>query len=400
MTNISRRKFVQLGTLASASLFVPRFLKGFEQKTVLPATGKIMVVVQLTGGNDSLNTVIPYRNDIYYKSRQKIAIEKEKVITLTDEIGLHPSLKGMKQMYDSGKLSIINGVGYPQPNRSHFRSMDIWQTAGDANELLATGWIGRLLDNIDADKRKHGTFAIEADDTLSLALKGDETKALAIRDINQFRKATNTAYFRQLVSHEAEHSERLAGYLYQTLRESTSAADYLYEQSKIYKTIKTYPDTAIGKRLKTIAGLIGANTATQIYYLSHGGYDTHVNQADRQAKLLKDLDEALTCFFADLKDCNKDNEVLAFTFSEFGRRVAENASNGTDHGTAGSMFVIGNSLKKAGIYNNIPNLADLDEGDLKHTTDFRKVYATVLEKWMSADSKAVLNRKFDTMDFL
>ncbi len=398
--SISRRKFLETSALASASLMVPQFLKGFEQKKIINKNNKILIVVQLSGGNDGLNTIIPYRNDLYYKNRQDIGINKDKVISLNDEIGLNPSLKGLKQLYDSGNLSIINGVGYPHPNRSHFRSMDIWHSGSAENEFINTGWIGRYLDIADVDLNVHNTLALETDDTLSLALKGEFKKAIAVKDINQFHNAASTSFFRKLASHSNEHQEKLAGYLYKTLGEIKSAADYIYDQSKIYTTLQTYPNTQLGKQCKTVGSLIMANTETKIYYVSHGGYDTHNAQNARQDKLLQDLDESLSALVSDLKHNNRFEDVLIMTFSEFGRRVSQNASKGTDHGTASNLFFISGSLKKPGIYNSIPNLNDLDEGDLKYEIDFKQAYATILDKWLQTSSTEILNKKFTHLDFI
>ncbi len=397
---ISRRKFIQVGSLASASLMLPQFLRGFQyQAPAQRSNHKILVVIQLSGGNDGLNTVVPYRNDIYYKSRPTLALPADKILTLTDDTGLNPALKGLKQQYDDGHLSIINGVGYPDPNRSHFRSMDIWQTGSTASEMLTTGWLGRYLDTRSAGQQ-HNALAIEVDDTLSLALKGDERSALAVQNIETFHAAATTPYFKKIASHADEHEEKLAGYLYKTLAETTSASDYLYQINKVKATGQTYPTTGIGKRLKTIGALINADAETQVYYVSHGSFDTHVGQADRQTRLFTQLDDALTPFIADLKANGKFEDVLIMTFSEFGRRVEQNASNGTDHGTAGSMFMIGGSLKKPGLYNPLPNLSMLDAGDLEHSIDFKQVYTTVLEKWLQADGKAVLGRRYTGLDFI
>jgi len=380
---------------------VPKFLKAFETKPIIGAGNKVLIVIQLTGGNDGLNTIIPYRNDLYYKSRPQIGVKKEDALTLSDEIGLNPALKGIKQLYDDGYVTIVNGVGYPQPNRSHFRSMDIWQSASTADEVVNTGWLGRFLDTACEDCNRHNAFALEADDTLSLAMKGQTKSAIAVRDINQFNNNAADAYFKKLASnHAEEHEAQLAGYLYQTLRETISAADYVFQQNKIYNTTQTYPNTEIGKHMKMIASLIISGAETKVYYASHGSFDTHVNQKDRQTKLFQQLDEAITALVADLRSNNRMNDVIIMTFSEFGRRVSENASNGTDHGTASSMFLISGNLQKKGLYNDIPSLSDLDNGDLKYTVDFKQVYATILDKWLDSNSSKILNNKYRQLDFI
>ncbi len=398
---ISRRKFIQLGSLASASLMLPQFLRGFESRpAILNTSGKILIVVQLSGGNDGLNTIIPYRNDIYYSSRPGLSIARADALALTDDIGINPALKGLKQLYDDGSLCIVNGVGYPDPDRSHFRSMDIWQSGSTARELLTDGWLGRYLDNYSGDRNKHNAIAVEADDTLSLAMKGKEQSAIAVRDVNQFHRAATMPYFRKIATHADEHENELAGYLYKTLRSTTSAADYLFDQYKLSGSPRTYPDTNIGKRLKTIGTLIGSGAETQVFYVSHGSFDTHVGQKDRHTKLFTDLDDGLAALVADLKQSGRFNDVLIMTFSEFGRRVAQNGSNGTDHGTASSMMFIGGGLKKAGLYNDIPSLTDLDQGDLKYSIDFKQVYATVLDRWLQADVKQVFSRRYEMLNFI
>ncbi|MBA3827413.1 MAG: DUF1501 domain-containing protein [Taibaiella sp.] len=395
---ISRRRFLQLSSLASASMFVPKFLRAFENKP-LPGNKKL-IVIQLSGGNDGLNTVIPYRNDIYYSSRPLIGIKKEEALSLTDEIGLNPSLKGIKQLFDEGYVSIINGVGYARPNRSHFRSMDIWQSGSASEELVTTGWLGRYLDDAALNPDSHNSLALEVDDSLSLAMKGKDKSALAIRDINQFHNAATNTYFTRMAAHNEEHKEQLADYLYKTLRGTVSAADYIYKQSKIYTSSQTYPNTEIGKHMQIIGSLIASRAETRVYYVSHGSFDTHVNQKDRQNKLFAQLDEALTALVADLKKNDCFNDVVIMTFSEFGRRVGQNASNGTDHGTANSMFLMSGSLKKQGIYNPIPSLQDLDSGDLKYEIDFKEVYATILGKWLDADPYNILGKRYEPLAFI
>ncbi len=397
---ISRKEFLKIGSLASASLMVPGFLKAFEYSPRPEPGKKKLIIIQLTGGNDGLNTIIPYRNDIYYRNRPQIKITPDRVLTLNDEIGINPYLKGIKELYDKGEVCLLNGVGYPQPNRSHFRSMDIWQSGSGADEVLNSGWIGRHLDIDCGGCNTHNLQALEIDDSLSLAMKGETRNAIAIRDINQFYRAATSPYFRKLSGHEHEHQSKLAGYLYQTLAETTSAADYIYAQSKIYNTLQTYPDTPIGKRMKTIGSLIISDSETQVYYVSHGSFDTHVNQIDRQSKLFEQLDAALTALVADLKQNNRFNDTLIMTFSEFGRRVAQNASNGTDHGTASTMFLMGGAIKKAGMYNALPSLENLDDGDLIYDIDFKEVYGTVLDNWLQSDSKKVLGKQFKNLGFV
>ena len=396
---LNRRKFIQTSGLVSAAMLLPKFLKAQENNPT-PTGDKILVIIQLTGGNDGLNTVVPFENDLYYNSRPQISIAKSEILKLNDELGLHLNLPGFKELYDNGNLCLINNVGYPDPDRSHFRSMDIWQTASGSSEYLTTGWIGRLLDE-KCNGCDKPTFALEIDDSLSLTMKGVQSKGLALKDPKRLYGTTVDPFFNDLNKlHNEQHEHDQASYLYKTLAETVSSADYIYQTSKVFKSNKTYPDHNFGKQMKTIAELIISGVNTQVYYVSHGSFDTHVDQSDKQGKLLGQLSESVKIFYDDLLQNNKGNDVLVMTFSEFGRRLEENASAGTDHGTANQVFIIGKDLKKPGVYNEGPNLSDLDEGDLKFAVDFRNVYATVLDKWLMADSQKILNSIYNPLNFI
>ena len=395
---LKRKEFLQLGSLATASLMLPRFLKAFDGKTIVPPGNKVLVVLQFSGGNDGLNTVIPVRNDIYYKSRPKLGIEKSRALTLTDEVGLNPALPGFKDLFDEGNLGIINSVGYPNPDRSHFRSMDIWQSASDSNNYVYTGWLGRCLD-AQCNGCGRPTQAIEVDDVLSLALKGDNIKGIAVKDPKRLYNTSNEKYFNEL-SNAHENGEETVDYLYKTLSQTLSSADYIFEQSKLHPSSQLYPTTEISKNLKTISSLIMSDINTKVYYLSLGSFDTHVNQENQQRHLFTELNDGINAFVKDLKNNNRFDDVMLMTFSEFGRRVAQNASGGTDHGTANSMFFISGGLQQKGLINAMPDLEDLNEGDLKHKVDFKNVYATVLNKWLNADDKKILGKKYSYMNFI
>lgn len=384
---------MQIGTLASASLLVPQFLWGTGKGKSSPGDKKL-VVLQLSGGNDWLNTVIPVRNDDYYRARPVIGITKADALSLNDESGLHPSLVGLKKLYDEGHVSIVNGVGYPQPNRSHFESMRIWQTASPENRLEQTGWLGRGLDRLP-----EGIQAIELADSLNPALHGNNTHAVAFKNLAQFYKASTDPYLAAL-GHAQEHHEGLPEYLYTSVRETSSAAEYIYQQSKIYTTTQTYPATQIGRDLKLIGSLINAHADKKIYYGNLLGFDTHIGQPNKQKSLFTDLDEALTAFTGDLQTGDTFNDTVILIFSEFGRRVQENASKGTDHGAAGNILLIGGGIKKAGIYNPMPSIADLEDGDLKYKVDFRSAYATILDNWLGMPSQEVLGGNFDKLAIL
>lgn len=396
---IKRKQFIQLGSLATASLMMPKFLKAFEKPAMVPQGNKVLVVLQLSGGNDGLNTVIPYRNDLYYSGRPKLGIEKDKVLSLTDEAGLHPALTGLKDLYDDGSLGILNSVGYPNPDRSHFRSMDIWQTGSSSKDYISTGWLGRYLD-AQCKGCDKPTQALEIDDVLSLALKGDQMKGLAFKDPQRLYNTSHGPYFKDVMANHKDDHEQPVDYLYKTMAETLSSADYIFQQSKLHASSTVYPKTEIGKSFQTIAALIFSDINTKVYYVSLGSFDTHVNQENQQQRLFTEMNDAIKSFVTDLKSNNRFNDVLLMTFSEFGRRVSQNASGGTDHGTANNMFLVSGGLKQKGLINAMPDLSDLNEGDLKYKVDFKDVYATVLNKWLHADDKNILGKQFNFLDFV
>ena len=398
---IKRRKFLQTASLATASLWLPRFLHGMQRPGALARNGRILVVLQLSGGNDGLNTVIPTRNDIYYRERPRIGIQRDQALTLTDEAGLHPALTVMKGLYDKGELGILHNVGYPNPDRSHFRSMDIWQSASPANEYWSTGWLGRYL---DAQCAGRPTAGLEIDDTLSMALKGNDLKGLALQDAKRLYETAHSPYFADYAaahrgpadspSGQLHDEETPVGYLYKTMSETIASADYLYEKSKAKPTGSGYPNNGLGKQFQTIASLILADTDTSVYYVSHGSFDTHINQQNQQQRLFQEMNDALEAFTKDMKANGLWQDVLVMTFSEFGRRVSQNASGGTDHGTANQMFFMGGRLRQKGLINELPDLQNLDQGDLQYNIDFRGVYANVLQNWLKADAEKVLGGYF------
>ncbi len=404
---IKRREFLRSASLATAALWVPRFLQAHARPGALTPNGKVLVVIQFSGGNDGLNTVIPTRNDIYYRERPRLGIAREEALRLTDEAGLHPALATFKNLYDAGDLAVLHNVGYPNPDRSHFRSMDIWHTASPANEYWSTGWLGRYLDAQCPPTPALGGLAchapvLEIDDTLSLALKGEHRKGLALQEPKQLYNTARSPYFTDYVAAQGDHEsdDSPVGYLYKTMAETLSSAEYLFEKSRAKASTGNYPATELGKHLKTIASLILGEADTSVYYVSLGSFDTHINQAAQQKRLFTELNDALAAFAADLKAQGRWNDVLVATFSEFGRRVAQNASGGTDHGTANQMFFLGGQLRQKGLLNALPDLTDLDQGDLKFNVDFRQVYATLLGRWLEADASAVIGGHFDPLTFV
>ncbi len=404
---IKRKEFIQAGSLATAALMLPKFLKAFEAPAMAPLGNKVVVVLQLSGGNDGLNTVIPVRNDLYYKARPKLGIAKDKALSMTDEAALHPALTAFKELYDDGSLAVLNNVGYPNPDRSHFRSMDIWHTASQSTEYWTNGWVGRYLD-AQCKGCDKPTQAIEIDDMLSLALKGENINSIAVKDPKRLYGTANEKFFRDIMKNHKpaptesgnEKGEHAADYLYKTMAQTLSSADYIFKQSRLHPTNAEYPKSELGTSLKTIASLIYSEINTKVYYVSLGSFDTHINQDGQQQRLFTEMNDAVKAFVKDLKANNRFDDVLFFTFSEFGRRVQQNASGGTDHGTANNMFLISGSLKQKGIINSLPDLANLDEGDLKYSVDFKNVYATVLNKWLKADDKTILRKQYDYLNFI
>ncbi|MGC1471971.1 MAG: DUF1501 domain-containing protein [Psychroserpens sp.] len=396
---MDRRHFLKQSVLASSLCFVPNFIKAFENLDPKSLGYKRLVIIQLAGGNDGLNTIVPFNNDTYYRNRAKIAIEKKDVLKATDELGFHASLLPLKKLYDKGHLTIINNVGYPNPNRSHFRATDIWQTASHADQNLQTGWVGRYLDLYG----KQPYNAIEIDDSLSLALKGQQMNGIATTNPNVLFRTSQDPYFKNVLKYyQDDHlSEHNLGYLYKTMIAAESSAKYIFEKYKTASAKFEYPNNAFANQLKMTSKLMSSGIETKVFYASLGGFDTHVNQLNSQARLLKIYAEGIAAFVDDLKQQDTFNDTLILTFSEFGRRVKQNAANGTDHGAASNLFIIGNQLKTPGFYNELANLDDLDKnGDLKFTVDFRSIYATVLDKWLAVDDERILNQSFSKLKFI
>jgi uncharacterized protein (DUF1501 family) len=398
---MKRREFLEKSALASAMLFLPRFLRSTADLHYgSSAEGKVLVVVQLGGGNDGLNTVVPWRNDIYYKLRPGIAHPKKDCLRLTDDLALAPGMEGLKNLFDAGNLAIVNGVGYPNPNRSHFRSMDIWQSASPSDQYWTDGWIGRMLDAQCPDCKPF--HALEVDEGLSLTLKGKSINGIALTNPAQLYRNIREPFFHGITSQTPTetHDHPTLDYLHKTLVETSQSAEYIHSQSKIYATKLEYPQNPFANHLKLIAQLINGGSATKVYYVSLSGFDTHAGQQGRQGRLLKQYSDAMATFCKDLQQNQRFQDVAILTFSEFGRRVAQNASNGTDHGTASNVFLLGGALKRPGIFNPPPSLEDLDDGDLKFSVDFRQVYASVLQEWLQVDSRVVLGQGFEALGVL
>ncbi|HUP80511.1 MAG TPA: DUF1501 domain-containing protein [Pirellula sp.] len=368
---------------------------------------KVLVVIQLTGGNDGLNTIVPYSNELYYKSRPKLAIPKESVLTINPDVGLHPSLRGIASLIEDKNFCVLHGVGYPNPNRSHFESMDIWHSCQRKNSRGSEGWLGRYfsqtrrLGNSDTVGLHLGSEQLP----MALVARGVQTPSLA--SIEQLRwkgKSQSTMSGIEAQSNPPEKSlQDTASSLLDFVSASTSAA--MQASERLEKALASpdssgdFPDSQLGQKLKIISRLLLAGLKTRVYYVTLDGFDTHANQLAAHAGLLRQWSEALHSFHKLLNSAGLGDRVLALTFSEFGRRVAENASQGTDHGAAAPTFLSGPKLENS-IVGIQPSLSELDDGDLKFNIDFRSVYATLIEDWLGASSKNVLTEEFSKLSTL
>ncbi len=432
----TRRRFLRTSFLgAAASWTLPVFIeKTFFALDAMAAdsltqvaTGKdgtILVVLQMAGGNDGLNMVVPFADDAYHRARPKLALPADKILRLNSYAGLNPRLTGLKALFEDGHLAVVQGVGYPNPNRSHFRSTEIWQTASDADRNASEGWLGRYFDNCCAG----------ADPTVGVAIGSEMPQAFTARTPTgvvfsrpeQFRfkssggpdESRSEEYFYRQLNQGTEEPiaaadggsiGAIAGattselsavdFLQRTALDAQISSDKILAVARKSKAAVPYPKTRLGNSLSLIGRMIGGGLTTRVYYASQGGFDTHAGQLGAHDHLMMELNDALSAFVADLKQQGNFERVLLLTFSEFGRRVQENTNGGTDHGAAAPMFVLGGRVKP-GLFGQHPSLTNLDNGDLRFNTDFRSVYGTVLDKWLGAPSATVLGRKFTTLPII
>jgi uncharacterized protein (DUF1501 family) len=418
---IDRRAFLKRGAiLVGAGLVVPTFLaetarvlgpgsaQGRMPAAALPAgvgavvegvpvaatprkqadpSRRILVVLQLAGGNDGLNTLIPYGDPLYYQARPTLAVAPERVLPLDGNVGLSPLLKSLKGRYDQGQVAVVQGVGYPNPNRSHFRAMDVWQTAV-AERTEPTGWLGRYLQACACGLENH-LEAVCLGPTVQKSFWTELTLVPAISSLAAFQYGSPRAN----PAARSYEVQALRSALAQTrdrpeeefLRQSTlialDDAEVLARVTQSYQTPVAYPPGYLGESLKSIVQVIAGDVGTRVFFATLGGFDTHAGQAVQQERLLSELDGSIEAFLQDVERIGRLDDVMLMTFSEFGRRVLENGSTGTDHGTAEPMFIVGGGVQ-GGLHGSCPTLADLDEGDLKYTTDFRSVYGSVLTDWL------------------
>ena len=403
----NRRSFLKqsLGIAVLGGSVPTAFMRAAEAQT-LPSfgtsvdPGNVLVVVQMGGGNDGLNTVVPWSDDSYHRVRPVIGVAGNTVLKINDRIGLNPALAGLNELYKQGSVALVQGVGYPNPNRSHFEATQIWETASP-DRPSATGWLGRYLDRAyPSGGVKAPLFeAVALGDTLPTALVSQHVDVAAIGALNSY--AYNTVKDVKtsagvLYDGAKPGQSPYLGMIADTARQAYHGGDVLRAKVASYVPAVTYPTDAFSTQLKLAAQLIGSNTGTRVIFVSIGSFDTHANQRVQQDRLLKYMGDGLLAFYKDLAAHKLDQKVMTMTFSEFGRRVEQNASNGTDHGTAMPLFVIGGGVK-GGVYGEHPSLTDLDRGDLKFATDFRSVYSTVLEKWLARNPSDIIAGNFATL---
>ena len=424
----TRRVFLQRGlALLAATPTVPAFLDqtvmAIANPLDMPLTqrpsgkdGKVLVVVQLAGGNDGLNTVVPFADDNYHRARPGIRHDPKTLHRLNDTTGLHPNLRPFLDLYERGEMSVVQGVGYPNPDRSHFRAMDIWHSAQPEREQASSGWVGRYFDNacVGADP----DVGVNIGDTLPLAMQGERVTPLALERPESYRyKGIDRQRYEALnglaavpgsPAHPAASPPPKRGYtteasqldfLHRTALDAKLSSEDILRVTREHQASGGYPRGELGDGLRLVAAMIRGGLSTRVYYVHLGGFDTHANQRGRHDRLMQSFGDAVGAFWADLKGQKNDERVMMMTFSEFGRRVAQNASGGTDHGAAAPMFLFGPRVK-GGIHGDNPSLTDLDNGDIKYRVDFRSVYATVLQQWLDTPSKPVLGQQFKTLPLL
>ncbi|MEO0511124.1 MAG: DUF1501 domain-containing protein [Verrucomicrobiota bacterium] len=405
---LTRREFIRrssgggLGFLAFSGV-APSFLaKSALAQTPGPERDRtILVVIQLAGGNDGLNTVVPHTDDNYFNLRPKLAIRKG-LLPINEDLGFNPACRKLHQLFNEGQLSIIQNVGYPNPNRSHFRSTEIWETASSSENVQREGWLGRYFDNAcsgspdeDADPT-----AVHLSDMIPQSYLSEKSHSLfGMKSSGRFDRGTDPADLAYEKLLQAEHIEGNASYLQHTMMNTLVTERRVEKIISRYKPMARYPGNKLAQSLRRVAALIHADMETRVYYVSQGGYDTHSGQLSRHTRLLAELSGAMQAFQQDLVAHKKDDQVMTMTFSEFGRRPSENGSAGTDHGTAAPLFVMGSKVN-GGLMGSAPDLNIGENKDLKFSTDFRSVYSSVLDRWFDADSSSILGEKFDHLPFV
>jgi uncharacterized protein (DUF1501 family) len=410
----TRRELLRLGlggsTLLACGTTVPTFLArsalALSAGTQRHADGPILVVIQLDGGNDGLNTVVPHGDDIYHKSRPKLALKAKELKPIDDHVGLHPSLDSFAKLREDGRLAIVQSVGYPNPNRSHFESMAIWNTARLHPGQQEPGWLARAIDARRAATGSDAPAVHIAAEALPQALRGGRSVIPSVATADQLRRRLGVPE-PDGANHQRSMLDRIAGYygnsensLLQFVARSTviSYASSARLEAVLHDSdaIEETDSYGLARRLKLIARMIKAGLSTSIYYTQLGGFDTHAEQLNQHSSRLFELSRSVRSFLTEIDQSGAADRVSLLIFSEFGRRLQENASAGTDHGTAGPVFLIGRPVQ-GGLYGPYPNLADLKDNDPQHAIDFRRVYATVLDRWLKLPAEASLGAPFESL---
>jgi uncharacterized protein (DUF1501 family) len=393
---LTRRDFLRSSTLIALASTVPGFLAQTARAARPERDGRILVVVQLDGGNDGINTVVPVADEGYAKHRKLLRLPAAQLVKVNDEVGLHPAMTSAGKLLESGRLAIVQGVGYPNPSRSHFESMAIWQTARfDPDDRNGLGWVGRALDGSEQRVGGAPDAVFAGAGTLPVALRGRRAVASSLSRPEDFVLAPG-AKPNRVASEEAKND--LAGFIQRSALDAFATADRMADVLHAGDDSAAYPATDLAGQLRLLARLIKADAGTRVFYTRQGGYDTHANQLATHGSLLGELAGALKAFLDDLAAAKLAERVVVLAFSEFGRTVKENSSGGTDHGTSGPVFLAGPGIK-AGFVGTTPSLMDLDPkaGDLRLSVDFRRVYGTVLEEWLGLPSKEALGESFERL---
>lgn len=367
-----------------------------------PSTPRTLVLVQLTGGNDGLSTIVPFGDDRYGASRRELRVAGKDVLKLDKYHGFHPELKQLRALYDAGTLALVEGAGYPHPIRSHFKSYEIWHTADERGRAAGEGWIGRLCNSAWTDNRDPN-LVVHIGANTPYSLYSQTHPAASFATPTGYRWAGDAkekeAYEKsaEICEHEpapaVADSGKSLDYLRQILRDGQASSEEIRRAAARYRTKTEYPDDVFAAALHDVAALATGQVGSRVFSVELGGFDTHSDQRNRHDALMRRLDAGLGTFMKDVQGTEAGKNMLIVVYSEFGRRVHENGSRGTDHGVAGPMFVLGPSIH-GGLYGKHPSLDDLDDGDLKHTIDFRSVYATVIEKWFGIEQQRVLDAKY------
>ncbi|HEV3340866.1 MAG TPA: DUF1501 domain-containing protein [Pirellulales bacterium] len=396
MANLSRRTLLKRSSLLALAPTVPGFLAQLARAVEAKADDRVLVVVQLDGGNDGINTVVPYADEGYSKHRERLRLPAQRLCKLDDDVALHPSMQAMADLFEKQRLTIVQGVGYPNPNRSHDVSMAIWHTARfDREEHKSGGWLGRALDQLPPQAGAPGALLV-GEGTLPAAVMGRRSVAGSFSRLDEL--AVQNVSARAAAAGDTSDGE-LEAFVRRATLDTYTTADALAAAAARERGKATYPASQLAQQLGMVARLIEADLPTRVYYVVHSGYDTHAAQIDTHARLLDELSGSLAAFVNDLTQAKLAERVLLMTFSEFGRRVTENASAGTDHGTAGPMFLAGGPVR-GGLFGDRPRLLDLEAGDLKMSVDFRRVYAAVLRDWLNVRPQLVLGGDFEPLKVL